>query len=104
MRDYRYPDSQGGFGGVGGDDDPKVRPVGRLPRAWGFESSARPPPLPPSPQATGPRTPHSFPFMGIGVVVGVGFLLSLLTDKMVYLVVILTICAGGLLFANYLNK
>ena len=49
-------------------------------------------------------TPAKFPFFQLLIALGVGFLVSLFSDKLVYLVIILTICAGGLLFAQYLSQ
>jgi hypothetical protein len=46
----------------------------------------------------------AFPTIAIGATLVMGLFISLFADKLVYLVVILTLACCGLLFANYLSK
>jgi hypothetical protein len=57
------------------------------------------------PQFASNRTSQlAFPTVGIAATLGLGLFISLFADKLVYLVVILTLACCGLLFANYLSK
>jgi hypothetical protein len=62
------------------------------------------------PQSLGIRSPSKtyeqadFPFKTIALTCVAGFCVSLAVPTMSYLILILTICGGGLLFSKYLQR